>query len=43
MAGPPYGFARQSHSYRQQAVPGQATTRIPAGKCAPPPTSPSNT
>jgi hypothetical protein len=41
------GFAHQSHSYRQpatprpgQARPGQATTRIPARKCAPPPTSP---
>ena len=32
--GPPYGFARRSHPYRQPAAPGQATARIPTGKCA---------
>lgn len=40
MAARTDGFARQSHSYRQPAAPRQATTRISAGKCAPPPTSP---
>jgi hypothetical protein len=42
--GPPYRFARRSHSYRQPAAPSQARRPwIPAGTCAPPPTSPLNT